>query len=275
LSADYRQVTDPVLLRHERAGAGAPALVFVHGFGCSRTDWAAQLAHFAGAHDCVACDLRGHGESPGRAEDCSIETYGADVVRLLEALDLPPAVLVGHSMGCRVVLQAALDVPERVAGLVLIDGSRIGTGDPASAEASAAQAVAATGYARFAQALFDGMFLPTSDPKLRAHIVKRAEAVPHAIGAALFARFVAWDARDMERALSAARQPLLVIQSTYLNSNRVRVPLAPGQSTPWFDLVRAHCPQARIEIVTGVGHFPQIEAAGRVNALIENFVAPL
>ena len=40
-----------------------------------------------------------------------------------------------------------------------------------------------------------------------------------------------------------------------------------------FDLVRAKCPHARIEIVTGVGHFPQIEAADRVNALIEKFVA--
>jgi pimeloyl-ACP methyl ester carboxylesterase len=79
----------------------------------------------------------------------------------------------------------------------------------------------------------------------------------------------------MERALAAARRPLLVIQSTYLNSERVRVPLAPGDSTPWFDLVRARCPQARIEIVTGVGHFPQIEAADRVNALIGRFVAAL
>jgi pimeloyl-ACP methyl ester carboxylesterase len=260
-------------LRHDRAGAGAPALVFVHGFGCSRTDWEAQLAHFAPAHDCVACDLRGHGETPGRAEDCSIETYGADVAALLDALDLAQAVLVGHSMGCRVVLQAALDAPRRVAGLVLVDGSRIGTGDPVAAEASAARAVAAAGYARFAQGLFDGMFLPTSDPALRKRVVARGQAVPEAVGAALFARFVAWDARDMERALAAVRRPLLVIQSTYLNSERLRVPLEPGASTPWFDLVRANCPQARVEIVTGVGHFPQIEAAVRVNALIEEFLA--
>jgi len=266
-------VTAPGLLHHDRVGAGAPALVFVHGFGCSRSDWTAQLAHFAGAHDCVACDLRAHGESPGRAEDCSIETYGADVAALLAALDLAPAVLIGHSMGCRVVLQAALDAPERVAGLVLIDGSRIGTGDPAVAEAAAAQAVAAIGYARFAQGLFDGMFLPTSDPALRSHVVARGQALPEAVGAALFARFVAWDARDMEPALARVSQPLLVIQSTYLNSERIRVPLTPGDSTPWFDLVRAKCPRARIEIVTGVGHFPQIEAADRVNALIEKFVA--
>ena len=265
----------PAPLHHIRAGAGEPALVFVHGFGCSRSDWAAQIAHFTGAHDCVACDLRGHGETPGRAEDCSIETYGTDVARMLDTLDLPPAVLVGHSMGCRVVLQAALDAPQRVAGLVLIDGSRFATGDPAAAEAAAAQAVAAAGYTRFARGLFDGMFLPTSDPALRARIVKRAEAVPPAVGAALFARFVAWDARNIERALSQARQPLLVVQSTYINSDRVRVPLSPGETTPWIDLVRSKRPDARVEIVSGVGHFPQIEAADAVNRLIGAFVKAL
>lgn len=268
-------MTQATLPRYRRAGAGEPALVFVHGFGCSRSDWEGQLTHFAPAHDCVACDLRGHGETPGRPEDCSIETYGSDVAALLTALELPRAVLVGHSMGCRVVLQAALNAPDRVAGLVLIDGSRMGSGDPATAEASAAQAVAAAGYARFAQGLFDGMFLPNSDPALRRQVVARAQALPEAVGSALFARFVAWDARDMERALVQARQPLLVIQSTSINSERVRVPLAPGDSTPWFDLVRAKCPRARIEIVTGVGHFPQIEAAARVNALIEDFVSAL
>jgi pimeloyl-ACP methyl ester carboxylesterase len=261
--------------RHLRVGAGAPALVFVHGFGCSRSDWEGQLAHFAPAHDCVACDLRGHGETPGRAEDCSIETYGADVAALLPALELPRAVLVGHSMGCRVVLQAALDAPQRVAGLVLIDGSRIGTGDPAAAEAAAAQAVAATGYGPFAQGLFEGMFLPTSDPALRRRVVARARAVPEAIAVALFPRMVAWDAARIDAALAAARQPMLVIQSSYLNSDRVRVPLKPGETTPWLELLRAKRPDARIEIVAGVGHFPQIEAAARVNALIEDFVAAL
>ena len=263
-------------LRYVRVGAGAPALVFVHGFGCSRTDWDAQLAHFAPAHVCVACDLRGHGETPGRAEDSSIETYGADVAALLGALELPPAVLVGHSMGCRVVLQAALDAPQRVAGLVLIDGSRLATGDAGAAEASAKQAIAASGgYARFSQGLFEGMFIDSSDPALRRRVLERANVLPQAIGAALFPRMVAWDAAKVEGALSAAQQRLLVIQSTYLNSERLRRPLSPGQSTPALDFLRARRPDARIEIVSGVGHFAQLEAPDAVNALIAEFVAKL
>ncbi|MDA0225577.1 MAG: alpha/beta fold hydrolase, partial [Proteobacteria bacterium] len=112
------------LLHHIRFGAGDPALVFVHGFACSHSDWAAQVPHFAPTRAVLACDLRGHGATPGRAEECTLENYGADVAALVSALALKRAVLVGHSMGCRVVLEAARAAPDRVAGLVLVDGSR-------------------------------------------------------------------------------------------------------------------------------------------------------
>jgi pimeloyl-ACP methyl ester carboxylesterase len=110
-------------LYYERAGAGAPPLVFVHGFGCAHEDWQFQVETFSARHMVVSCDLRGHGVSPGEPASCSIETYGADVAALARALNLSGAVIVGHSMGTRVVLQACLDAPDRVAGLVLVDGS--------------------------------------------------------------------------------------------------------------------------------------------------------
>jgi len=269
-------MADITLPYHVRVGSGAPPLVFVHGFACGHQDWHAQLVHFGPAHTAVACDLRGHGATAGRSAECSIETYGADVAELLRTLDLPRAVLVGHSMGCRVVLQAALDAPGRVAGLVLIDGSRIGEGEAAAAVRATSEAVAAAGgYAAFARQLFEGMFLSSSDAALKARIVARAGALPEAIGAALFARMAAWDAVNMERVLSTVRQPMMVIQSTYLNPARQRVALKPGDTTPWLDLVRACAPRARVEIVADVGHFTQLEAADAVNRLIESFLEAL
>ena len=60
--------------------------MFVHGFACSHADWRPQLDHFATTQTVVACDLRGHGATPGDPADCSIEIYGADVAALLAAL---------------------------------------------------------------------------------------------------------------------------------------------------------------------------------------------
>ena len=78
-----------------RQGSGAPALVFVHGFACSLEDWRAQLAHFEKTHEVVACDLRGHGETPGQPQECSIEHYGGDVAALVNNLELREVVLIG------------------------------------------------------------------------------------------------------------------------------------------------------------------------------------
>ena len=84
---------------------------------------------------------------------------------------------------------------------------------------------------------------------------------------------VRWDAAQMEGALAAVRVPLLVIQSTYVNAERRRVPLRPGEPTPWTELVRARVPGAKIEIIPGIGHFPQLEAPSRVNELLEMLAA--
>src|SRR3954469_5773703 len=120
-----------------RAGAGAPSLVFVHGFACSLEDWRAQIAHFEKTNQVVACDLRGHGQTPGRPQECSIEHYGGDVAALINNLELKNTILVGHSMGCRVVLEAATPVPKKITGIVLVDGSRNASSDPDAAEAAA------------------------------------------------------------------------------------------------------------------------------------------
>ena len=138
-----------------KVGFGGPALFFVHGFACDSSDWAAQVQAFADHTTTVTCDLPGHGQSPAVPGGQTIGAYGAQVVRALDELAVSPAVLVGHSMGCRVVLEAARLNPDAVAGLVLIDGSRIGEGDPVAAEKAMADELMGDGYPRFVRAFFE------------------------------------------------------------------------------------------------------------------------
>jgi pimeloyl-ACP methyl ester carboxylesterase len=262
-------------LFYEREGNGNPPLVFVHGFACAHDDWQAQVDFFRQRQCVVACDLRGHGASRGDPAQCDIETYGADVSALLHALDLPAAILIGHSLGCRVVLQAYVDAPQRVAGLVLVDGSRLGTGNPQTAEQDIRQHIQTIGYTTMMQELFTGMFLEGSDPTVKERIVNRALAFPEAVGAALFPRLIRWDAQYMDTVLPQVAVPMLVIQSTYLNPERVRVPLPPGASIPWLELVRRSVPTAQIEIVGGAGHFTMLDKPQAVNQLLAAFLAEI
>lgn len=254
-----------------RRGSGAPAVVFVHGFACTHEDWAAQMEFFARNRETLACDLRAHGATPGRPHECSIEHYGGDVAALVTNLELEKCILVGHSMGCRVVLEANGLIADKVAGIVLVDGSRLADRDPEAAHAAARASIARLGYRPFAENLFRQMFF-TPGPAAEA-IVQRALTASAEFGPELWPRMARWDAASMDAALAAVRCPLLVIQTTTRDASLKRAPLKRGQTSAWLDYVRGK--GARVEIIPDTGHFPQLERPEAVNRLIAGFVRNL
>ena len=259
---------------YEDQGAGSPTLLFVHGFGCAKEDWQPQIDALAEHSRALTCDLIGHGASTSAAGRCRVEYLGTDVANLLERLELERVHLVGHSMGCRVVLQAYAEAPERVAGLTFVDGSWLGAGNPAELETEFANVLDREGYATVIGRLFEQMFLPGDGGSHRAVIMSRAKHLEAEVGRSLICSMVAFDAartRTILQSLCASPIPVMAIQSTYLNQDRERAVLAPGHSTPWLDLLSECLPQARIEVVRGVGHFSMLEAPQTVNQLIESF----
>jgi pimeloyl-ACP methyl ester carboxylesterase len=107
-----------VSIRYEAHGTHGRPLVFVHCWSCDRRYWRGQVEHFGRGHRVVTVDLAGHGESgTGRAE-WTMPAFGEDVVAVVEELGLEDVVLVGHSMGGDVIVEAALRLQGRVAALV-------------------------------------------------------------------------------------------------------------------------------------------------------------
>ena len=129
--AQYRMV-DGTRLRMIDTGRGTP-VVFIHGFGASLYGWRKTLAPVVAAgYRVIAFDNRGFGfsDKPAPREDGEARytnaAYARLVVALLDSLDLPSAVLVGHSMGGAIAAEVALAYPSRVRGLVLIDAAGFG-----------------------------------------------------------------------------------------------------------------------------------------------------
>src|SRR5690606_16146848 len=98
-------------------------IVFVHGWTCDETSWAEQVQAFADDYRVITLDLPGHGRSdvPAR-EDFSMDLFAGAVEAVRAEAGADKVVLVGHSMGAPVIRQYALTHPERVAGLVAVDG---------------------------------------------------------------------------------------------------------------------------------------------------------
>jgi 3-oxoadipate enol-lactonase len=102
-------------LYYESKGSGMPLLLLHAGIADSRM-WDEQIQFFAGDFHVVRCDLRGYGNS--QLPDGQF-AYHDDILALAQALDLPPAWIVGASFGGLVAVDFCLSYPERVRGLVL------------------------------------------------------------------------------------------------------------------------------------------------------------
>jgi pimeloyl-ACP methyl ester carboxylesterase len=105
--------------------AGTPTLVLCHGYTGSAHDFALVVEELAADRRVVTFDQRGHGHSTktGHLDGYTIEQLSADLGALLEAEGGGPVDLLGHSMGGRVVMGAALARPDLVRSLILMDTS--------------------------------------------------------------------------------------------------------------------------------------------------------
>ncbi len=110
---------------------GRPAILLLHGFMGSASDWRGIIAAFEIEHRCVAVDLPGHGSSLGLPPAAyTIEGTARALLDLLDGLEIIRPTLVGYSMGGRLALYLALRHPERFSGLFLESASP-GIEDPA------------------------------------------------------------------------------------------------------------------------------------------------
>ena len=103
-------------------GPDAPVVVAAHGITGNGLTWARVADHLDGAVTLVAPDLRGRAGSAGLHGPYGMAAHAADIVAVLDALDVPSAVVAGHSMGGFVATVTAAQYPDRVRSVVLVDG---------------------------------------------------------------------------------------------------------------------------------------------------------
>lgn len=108
-------------------GAGSP-LLFIHGLIGRWTHWVEQLTAFAPHHRVIALDLPGFGHSPSpTAERISVPYYARLVAKLLEAIEVDAAAVIGHSMGGFTSVELSINYPQLVERQVLVSPAGLST----------------------------------------------------------------------------------------------------------------------------------------------------
>lgn len=239
-------------------GAGEPVLV-LHGFAGSARVMAPLTEVLAEHHRVIAPDLVGHGRSdaPTTASAYAWPAVTRGLVRLLDALDVPHAHVLGFSLGGRIALQLAARHEERVRAVVTI-GSRCTWQD--DAERAARRASDAALAARIDTAGFVATFRDHG-----ADEDQLAIAVPlaGAHGLALTLRGLgAADQPEVGAALARSALPLLLVAGS-----EDRGPLAAAHA------LAADLPCARVAEIAGAGHRAHLARPHEVARLALDFFA--
>lgn len=250
-------------------GAGEPALVFVHGFGCSLEDWRAQVETLSREFTCITLDLPGHGASD-EPEEATMDALATAVNRAKASVAASSFVLIGHSLGAKVIRDAYCHQSRNVDGLVFIEGAYY-EGDEHALVRKARQAIDAEGFRPFAERHFGAMFFDGSAPELRERILARVRRLAPSFARDLFLEAVGWDPLRGKATLMKLSVPVLVLQSTYVDAEFKRRPLARGMRTPFMNAVAQFVPAAEVKAIEGCGHFPLIEVADEVSNDIREF----
>jgi len=183
-------------------GGGGDSLpvVLVHGMTGDVAYWAAQLDHLRKSRRAVAFDLRGHGLSDPPADgDHSIDGFAADVAAVVDALDLPAFVLVGHSFGAAVVAAYAGRHPRRVASLVLGDPTEDLSHYPRESLDAFLASLRTNAYEQVVTETFSRA-LHQATPEVRSLVLARLRAAPREMMVRMYATLLSYDARpDLTR----------------------------------------------------------------------------
>lgn len=231
-------------------------VVLIHGAGGNHLYWPAEIRRLAG-YQVIAMDLPGHGKSAGRGHQ-SIPAYADQVMKWLQAMYLPRAIFVGHSMGGAIALQLGLNYPEYVLGLgIVATSARLRVSPQIMEETSHS-----TTYQNAIDHIIEWSFGSSSPDRLKELAAQRMAETRQAV---LYGDFLACQEFDLIDRLADIQIPALVI----CGQEDKMTPLRHVQ------FLADHLPQARLEIVPDAGHMVMLEQPVQVAALLQDFLSSL
>jgi pimeloyl-ACP methyl ester carboxylesterase len=202
-------------------GDSGTAVVLVHGWACRRSDWDGVIPVLAGEYRVVALDLPWHGASTSTREAWAVQELGAVVADVVDAEQLDDVVLVGHSMGGAVALEAAAMLGSRVRQVIGLDCFTQLFVYPRQ-DQQAVQTALGPFRSDFAQAvrgLVESVFAPDSEPELMDTIIAEMSSVPSQPAIAALEALCRW---DQDAVLTNVSVPVSVLAARVSDEARQR-----------------------------------------------------
>lgn len=253
------------------SGQGPTTLVMIHGWACDQTYWRHQIEAFADQYRVLTLDLPGHGLSGAERETWSLEDYGADVAAVIDALSLDRVVLVGHSMGGPVALEAEPLLAEKVLAVIGVETFHDAEFSIPAEQWQPLVDAYRQDYVGTCRRAVAGMFMRPENTTpndategslekksavelaaLQAEVEADMCAGPETVGIALMESFGAYQGAGP---MARAEVPIRAINAEYSSPTRLEVN-------------QRHRPDFQAVTLGEVGHFLMLEAPERFNEVL-------
>ncbi len=258
------------------AGAGE-AVLLIHGMAGSSTTWRSVMPQLSKKFRVVAPDLLGHGESAKPRGDYSLGAFAVWLRDFLDELGISQATVVGHSLGGGVAMQFVYQHPDYCKRLVLI-----GSGGLGPDVGMTLRLLSAPGAELLLPVIAPRPVLTVGN-KLRSWLGGAGIHSPR--GAELWSAYSSLSDRPTRQSFLRTLRSVVDYRGqavSALNRLQLRADLPVmaiwGERDGIIPVDHAYAAQAaradsRLEVLSGVGHFPQVEAPTQVVDLIEDFIS--
>ena len=252
---------DGVHVQYHVYGSGEPTLVFIHGWSCDSNYWREQVPVFKQRYQVVTVDLAGHGGTDGNRSEWTIRNFGQDVTTALSAVASDQIILVGHSMGGPVAIEAARKLGKRVIGIIGVDTfNSVGAPAPNKAQVDALlKDFEADFIGQTRKFVTEHLFQPNANRELANKVAYDMSLSPPRVAVPSLRAVLEYDFSEPLKEISV---PIVAIDSDLgepVNEARIRKVL----------------PKFHATIITGVGHFLMMEDPARFNAALETEIQAL
>ena len=244
---------DSVHIDYRVWGEGEPAVVLIHGWACDSAYWNAQIDALKSRYTVVAVNLAGHGGSEANRTDWSIGNYGEDVATVVRQLKNRRVVLVGHSMGGDVALEASRRIGDRVIGIIAVDSLKsIGLAPMRPQEIERQLAPFRKNFIEATRDyVTDKLFEKGADPALVQKVAYDMSLEPPTVGVPSLESLLSL---DFTRLLPDIHVPVLAINSDLGPTDVARI--------------RKSLPSFKADVLEHTGHFLMMEVPQRFNPVL-------
>ncbi len=254
---DFATSRDGLNIYFEVCGKNTQSILFVHGGCCNRTHWEYQVQYFQKNFQVIIMDLGGHGKSDKNRDVWSIEEFAEDVLSVVKKLNLENVILVGHSLGGYVILEAAIKLEQNIAGMIAVGQFRDIEYISAKSDTEAILKPLKENFVQGMKNLFrPWLFLPTSDSNLVEKILKDMTSVEPHIGIGLLENL--WSYNKTVLQFGKLQIPVRFINSSLPTTN--------------IDAANRHIKDFAIKTMGNTRHFLMLEDPDKFNSILADMV---